>query len=240
VLYREEGVKAILSWVTGLIQRLRIEADPTESFIQLQHLQATLHRAAATETPLLRLYEYAAEAPEEIVTVVSARKVFVFWDTEMVDDSREALPDISALWTFGEVLDSRADVPPPGRTNATLDSTVAQRARAYERRVHEFDARYECRRRQIDRLERLLALDARLAPSPAAVVVLPSRAAILWRPRFLDLVDVERLRRWLQHGLTHLHSHSALAAVSSFIESARHEYADLFLDAFCTDSPEAI
>jgi hypothetical protein len=44
---------------------------------------------------------------------------------------------------------------------------------------------------------RLLAEETMLDPTPSAVDVIPSRAAILWRPRRLELIDVERLRRWL-------------------------------------------
>ena len=237
LLYREDGVRAILSWVTGLIERLRAEVGATKLLIEIERLHAIVDRAAATETPLLRLYEYAAEAPESIVTIVGARKAFVFWDTEMAEDSREVLPDMSPLWTIGESLESGSDAP---RTEgAAIESASAQLARSYERRVREEDARDECPGR-MEELDRLLAEEARLTPTPSAADVIPTRADVLWRPRRLELIDVERLRRWLHHRASDSRSRTALAEVSSFIESANREHADLLLDAFCTDSPEAI
>jgi hypothetical protein len=92
----------------------------------------------------------------------------------------------------------------------------------------------------MEELDRLLAEEARLTPTPSAANVIPTRADVLWRSRRLELVDVERLRRWLHHRATDSRSRTALAEASSFIESASREHADLLLDAFCTDSPEAI
>src|SRR5262245_38239141 len=37
-LYREEGVRAILSWLRGLLERLRAEAELAESLVELEHL----------------------------------------------------------------------------------------------------------------------------------------------------------------------------------------------------------
>jgi hypothetical protein len=237
LLYREEGVRAILSWARGLLERLRADVGATESLVEIERLHAIVDRAAATETPLLRLYEYAAEAPESIVTIVGARKVFVLWDTDMAEDSSEVLPDMSALWTVGEALESGSDA--RRAEGAAIESSAAQLARSYERRVLEVDARGECRR-QMEELDRLLAEEARLTPTPSAANVIPTRADVLWRSRRLELVDVERLRRWLHHRATDSRSRTALAEASSFIESASREHADLLLDAFCTDSPEAI
>jgi hypothetical protein len=240
LLYREEGVRAILSWVTGLLERFRAGVETPESLVQIESLHATIDRAVETETPLVRLYEYAAEAPDAIVTIVSARKAFVFWDTEMVEDSSEVLSDMSALWTAGQALESGSDAPPPKGATTAIESAVAQLARSYERVVREQDARGEYRRRQMERINRLLTEETRLDPTPSAVDVIPSRATILWQPRRLELIDVERLRRWLHFRAGNRAFRTALEGVLAFIDSASHEHADLLLDAFCTDSPEAL
>src|SRR2546425_5105785 len=65
LLYREDGVNAILSWLTGLIDRIGADVSATGMRAQLEFLRDTFHRAVETETPLLRLYEYAAEATGE-------------------------------------------------------------------------------------------------------------------------------------------------------------------------------
>jgi hypothetical protein len=240
LLYREEGVRAILSWVTGLLERFGADAGTPEWLVQVERLHAIIDRAVETETPIVRLYEYAAEAPDAIVTIVSARKAFVFWDTEMVEDSSEVLPDMSALWTAGQAFESESGAPPPQGATAVTESAVAQLARSYERIVREQDARGECRRRQMERIDRLLTEETRLDPNPSAVDVIPSRAAILWRPRRLELIDVERLRRWLHLRAGNRVFRTALGGVLAFIDSASREHADLLLDAFCTDSPEAL
>jgi hypothetical protein len=237
LLYREEGVIGIRSWVQGLTERVRAMAV-TESLPQLESLHTMIDRAAETETPLLRLYAYAAEAPESIVTIVTARKEFVFWDTEMAEDSREILNDMSALWRVGEALDSRSEVPAVRTTTRGIESAVSEQARSYERRLRDQNARDASR--AMAQLDRLLAEDAKLDPIPSAAQVIPTRAAILWRPRRLELVDVERLRRWLHHRASDPDSRATLFGVFSFIDSASHEHADVLLDAFCTDSPEAI
>jgi hypothetical protein len=238
VLYREEGVSALLSWVTGLAERLRAGAGQPDAGAQIERLHATLYQAAETATPLLRLYEYAEEAPEAIGTIVSARKSFVFWGTDMVEGSSEVLPDMSALWAVGEALDPGSDAPANGSRRAGIESSVAQRARTYERRVREL-ASDECGAPEIHRLDRLLAQEARLTPRPSATEVISSRAGILWRPRRLELVDVERLRRWLYHITSDVRG-GGLAEALAFVDSASREHADLLLDAFCTDSPEAL
>jgi hypothetical protein len=164
LLYREEGVNALRPWLQGLSERSR----------EYDRLRAVIDRAAVSETPLLRLYDYAAQELESIVIVVSARKEFLFWDTEMSEGSTETLADMSVLWTIGQ-----------------------------------------------------------------APLAIPRRSEILWRPRRLELADVQRLREWLHQTFTNTDSLAALRETLSFIDSASIDRAAIHLEAFCTDSPEA-
>jgi hypothetical protein len=237
LLFREDGVRAIATWLTGVIEPLQAHATTPHARDDLAQLGATMQRCVEMQTPVLRLYAYAAEAPAATVTIVGARKTFVFWDTEMAVGSREALRDMSALWTVGEALEPRSGAMSPS-PSALACCEVAQQARVYERSVRD-QARGKSQREQVTHLDSLLAEEARLNPDPPAVDVIPDRAAILWRPRRLELVDVERLRRWLQQRNAGP-AGAALADVRAFIDSACREHADVLLDAFCTDSPEAI
>ncbi len=240
LLYREDGVNAIRSWLAGLIDRLGAATGASELRAQLEALDDTFYRAVETETPLLRLYEYAAEAIDEIVIIVNARKAFVFWDTEMGEDSREALPDISGLWPIGESLEPAPAAPLTHGAVVAIDPAAEQQARSYERRVPDEGAPSGRQHQQREHLDDLIAAEAGLNPTPSAADVIPSRAGILWRPRRLEIVDVDRLRRWLRHRTVDPAARVALAGVSSFIESARLEHADVLLDALVTDSPEAL
>jgi hypothetical protein len=230
ILYREEGVLALLSWLTGLAERLRAGEPSSEARDGVEYLNSMFHDAAKKCTPILRLYEYAEESPRDLMTIVSARKSFVFWDTEMVDGSLEVLPDISVLWQAGE---------PPARKSRGRETWLSRRARLYERRVRELGPEDPFRVRRIERMDRLLAREAKLTPAPT-LDMFPNRAQIYWRPRRLELIDVERLHRWLRQWKEEHREDRRLDELTGFVDSALREHADLLLDAFCTDSPEAI
>ena len=224
-LYREEGVIALQSWLKGLRGLLS-----REMVSQCDQVRTIIDQAVETETPLIRLYEYAAEALDLIVTVVSASKDYVFWNSQLVDYSPNSLVNINHVWTLGQLFDSSTFALVP-------DSTASQRVRAYERQIRE---KGEPSETQQQKLDGLLSAEAKLNPDPPAAQIIPSEAAILWRVRRLELVDVERFRRWLQHTIKDPVHRTALQDVISFIDSAGIERANVLLDAFCTDSPDAI
>jgi hypothetical protein len=226
ILYREAGVTSILQWLNGLAERLSGDE-------RVLHAHAAIQSAANTSTPLLRLYQYAEEALEDINIIVSARKSFVFWDTDMLEGSCESLPDIRALWEIGAQLEPASGV-------AHADAPTAGIARLYERRVRDLPPDTPGLAQHIHQLDALVAEEARLAPIPSAGDAIPTRAEILWRPQRLELVDVERLRRWLTSKKDDARAGGALIDLSAFVESASREHADLLLDAFCTDSSEAL
>ena len=210
VLYRETAVLALRASISELRIATRQQADPAMDRV-LDDLHGILERAAAETTSLVRPYQYA----------------------------EEVLPDISALWAVGEAVEPT----PSGTAVASHQSpggrAAEQSVREYERRVREADT-VEVGSSEEGELERLLVRDAEQTPRPLAADVLPSRADVLWRQCRLEAVDVARLRRWVSSAGLDAMKHADLTRVVAFIESASQERANILLDAFCTDSPEAV
>lgn len=109
-LYREVHVK-------GLIASMRVFAEKVGASPTTASLLSALERAQVACTPLIRPYQYVEEALQDVVTVISARKIFGVNETELEEGSRVSLPDVSALWSFGEstgritgCLPSRAEI----------------------------------------------------------------------------------------------------------------------------------
>lgn len=171
-LYREPHVEALLA-------SMRVAAANAGVLpVSIRPLLRVLEQAQAAGTPLMRPHQYVEDALQDVVAVISARKIFGPGDSELEEGSKVRLPDVSALWTFGESS---------GRTT-------------------------DC---------------------------LPSLADILWRPRRMSASDLIRLAAW-SDSLPHPVARPGLHEVLSFFETARREQAEVELDGFCTDSPEAL
>jgi hypothetical protein len=229
-LYRKSDVNA-------LFDSMRVLAGLTDALpaSDLLTLMSVLESVCEEGTPLLRPYRYVEEALQDVATVIVASKIFVFRDTELGEESEVLLPNVSALWAFGESLPMRtvSSSPPPFQkvTIACLEHWL---------RMHE----QQLMQAQMDEsgshgeLDRVLAWDAQINPQPDPAAILPSRAELLWQPRRLTTIDIDRLLRWLDSqplGTAPI----SLTRILSFFRSAQQEYAEVMLDAYCTDSPEA-
>ena len=85
-------------------------------------------------------------------------------------------------------------------------------------------------------MDRVLTREAEANPCPELRDILPTRAEILWRARPVELIDVSRLARWMSRNATT----PRLKEIAAFVYTFKTEREDLLLDAFITDSPEAI
>jgi hypothetical protein len=222
-LYRDEGVCELTSWLRGLTEFLRGRSELAPELRKTESPVEIFSDARERKRSILRLYEYAEESLSDLVVVVSARKSFVFWDTHMVEGSVESVPNIGVLW----------NVPNMGEEKSAPEIWAAERARNFERILK---ASPQVRQLEIEGLDKLLAREAEVNPCPDLRDILPTRAEILWRPRSLELIDISRLDRWLSRNATT----PALKEIAAFVGTAHTERADLALDAFVTDSPEAI